>query len=241
MGRSPAVWGASRSAVVHDGIDFRAFATWWNKKVDAKETARDFTSGLFRKTPALLRMYHDQCKRSTASTVAGPVTEAAGAERRSVQAASFDLPLSLRGSSRYTGHELEPSRPQKRPLAPAVDLGQGHSIPAKRAHLLGGAAARPILPKPVLLTVFPTSPAPEAPAKRPNRPGQKHEGTRTDPRCKGCGRLKKSDPLSSGKHRKRVAKSSPGYCRVPVQYRRPGFPLAGYEVADISAKKMGTS
>ena len=54
--RFPAPRGATASADDRDGIDFNAFTLWWNYEVDAKEKGRDFTSGLFRKTAALLRL-----------------------------------------------------------------------------------------------------------------------------------------------------------------------------------------
>ena len=58
---------------------------------------------------------------------------------------------------------------------------------------------------------------------------RKNQGTKIDPRCKRCGRLKKSDPLAQGKHRSNVSKTTAQYCTVAKQDYEPGYPKHGYE------------
>jgi hypothetical protein len=227
MGRVSAERGASRSSAdAPQGTGFGAVVPSQNESRDSKDNARGFTSDVFRKTAALLCTQFNQRNRvvNAASTTVSPALGTAGADPHSAMVASLKWQLSLRENSCHT------AGPQKRQRDPAAEPLR--SSPAKHVRVLDQAAAlRTILPRPPAL---PSSPALEAPAKHPKRPGQKFAGSLADPRCKRCGRLKKSDPLSLDKHGKRVAKSSSGYCRVPVQSRLPGFPLAGYEVSNIA-------
>ena len=60
-------------------------------------------------------------------------------------------------------------------------------------------------------------------------PDQKNSGTHKDPRCKRCGRLKKSDVIAQGMHGNRVEKRSRAYCKVDEEHYMPGYPKRGYE------------
>ena len=51
------------SANAHEAIDYGAFARWWNDIVSDNETKRNFQSGIFRKTAALLKQYGTDRKK----------------------------------------------------------------------------------------------------------------------------------------------------------------------------------
>jgi len=63
--------------------------------------------------------------------------------------------------------------------------------------------------------------------KPPVKPDRENAGSKKDPRCKRCGRLKQSDPIAKGKHGNRVSKDSEAYCRVDEEQYLAGYPKRG--------------
>ena len=51
------------SANAHEAIDYGLFASWWNDVVSENEQKRNFQSGIFRKTAALLRQHGTDRKK----------------------------------------------------------------------------------------------------------------------------------------------------------------------------------
>lgn len=71
-----------------------------------------------------------------------------------------------------------------------------------------------------------TKPSAPRPLKKPD---QRSSNTRSDPRCRRCGRLKQSDPVAKGKHANRKRKTTAAFCRVDPSDYLPGYPKGGYE------------
>ena len=88
----------SNSQNSHDGWDFGAMAIWWNRYVDALEKKKDFSSGVFRKTEAVLRAFYKERTRiaNVASTIAH---RSADQDNASLKELSFELQQRFRDSS----------------------------------------------------------------------------------------------------------------------------------------------
>ena len=228
--RFPAPRGATASSDDRDGIDFSAFTLWWNYEVDAKEKGRDFTSGLFRKTAALLRLHYKERLRilNIASTIAAPAPIAEGATQdASIRDANLVLRGLLRNSERDDGHKKDPTLPSKRPR-PSDEAEAGIRVRAERVVVKSNVALRAALPI-VNVTQSTGSETAESKPKRCRHRG--NEGTRDDPVCRRCGRKKVSDAIAVGKHGNRCTKTSASFCTVDPSLRIAGYPLAGYEAA----------
>ena len=60
---TPAHNTGTSSANAHEAINYDSFASWWNGVVSENETTRNFQSGIFRKTAALLKQYGTERKK----------------------------------------------------------------------------------------------------------------------------------------------------------------------------------
>ena len=228
--------GGVQSANTHDAIDFDAFAMWWNGVVKKNEESKEFGTGIFRKTAALLRAYYSERKRvlNIAATIAA-VVPAAGDEGEAFHTSTLrDESAVLRGALRdssargHGGEQQEPAAPSsitrspssKRKKAPSSDPRNPRVIvpmaAARRASFKTGGTRNS-----------------SRPAARPRRSAT--EGSRKDPVCKRCGLRKNSNPIAKGKHSHRCKKNTEGYCRVDKKHWLEGYPLLGYSVGDPDA------
>jgi len=90
----------STSANVFDAVDYSAFAVWWESKVQELEKSRDWESGIFRKTTALLKKYGKERERvlNIHSTIAATAPNDATLTIR-------DANVALQGNLRDPGRE----------------------------------------------------------------------------------------------------------------------------------------
>ena len=100
---------SSKSQDSHDQWDFAAMAVWWDAYVDELEKKRGFSSGIFRKTEAILRSFYKERLRiiNIASTVAQ--SSESGAPLREV---NFELQQALRDDGGFAFLEGAP-RPKR--------------------------------------------------------------------------------------------------------------------------------
>mmetsp|Transcript_3266 Transcript_3266/g.4046 ORF Transcript_3266/g.4046 Transcript_3266/m.4046 type:complete len:238 (+) Transcript_3266:34-747(+) len=206
---------SSSSRNVHTGIDFEAFAEWWNDQVEANETAGRYNAGIFRKTTGILQQYHKERQRliNVANTIAAHDERLGGT---TVRDASSSLRTEHRRGDRDTGHCQQPSVPQLPP-----ETTTGNVLQASF-----GYVTVPTMVTTRSLYPIPMEQQPIKVRKVSKKPLQNLANTTKDPFCRRCGWTKgENSPFGGKYHMKGRSKHTREFCKVPSSKRKPAHEI----------------